>query len=129
MPAIETTPSLSRIWLTRAALSAAVLLSASCAPRLNQALAKLPQTPEHGQPLSAYTVEQVVNAATPCYPKVERTPAQLFVFGGNKIDPPMTFTIIRDGQSTTTQSSYSKVISLDHDGTRLTGGSSSVGTW
>lgn len=122
-------PSSTLNCMTRAALSAAILLSASCAARLNQTLAKLPQTPEYGQPLSAYTVDQVVRSAKPCYPKVERTPAQIFVFDGTKTGNPMTFTVNRDGQSTTTRSEYSKVISLDHDGTRLTGGSSSMETW
>lgn len=125
----EATSSSRRLLLTRAALSAAILLSPSCASRLNQTLTKLPQTAEYSQPLSAYSVDQVVRAATPRYPKVEVTPAEVFVFDGKQITPPMTFTITRDGQSTTTQSRYSKVIALDHDGARLTGGTRSMETF
>lgn len=71
----------------------------------------------------------MVSAAQSRYPKVELTPSEIFVFDGAEIHPPMTFTVTRDGQSTTTQSRYAKVIALDHDGTRLTGGHNSMETW
>jgi hypothetical protein len=60
---------------------------------------------------------------------VEQTPTQIFVFDGKKIDHNFRFTVDRNGQTTSTESGYSKIISLDHDGTRLTGSSSSAQSW
>lgn len=120
------------IWLARTALSCAFLFAASCVPtpdlRLNQALGKLPQTPEYAQPLAAYSVDQVVTTAKKFYPQVERTSNQIFVFDGDRTGEPMTYTVTRDGRDTTARSRYSSIISLDHDGTRLTGGCSSLET-